>query len=906
MAGVRHWRLLLAILLCLGWCGRAGYGQTEPATAAHQPPRHILVLNSYHQGYPFTDREMAGIKAVTGERLDIELHVAYMDAKRNCSPEYLAELARLYKIAYANCQLAAILATDNDALDFVCRYRSELFPSVPIIFCGINDFTPRLLVGQEAISGVAEASDYRSTILLGLNLFRSARRVVVLTDNTTTGRSHITALHRDLEAGDLRADVAVWSLGEMTFTELEARLRKLDTSSLLLVLQHYVDRNGTTYSTEEGLHRILAASGAPVFVVNEMRITDGVVGGHVVNGFEQGRAAAEMLLRVLAGEDLSRLPVTAGSANRYMFDYNGLRRWGIGTGALPAKSVILNQPTTFWHVHRNLGVGLVTLIVWLVLIAATLALIIRHRARRETELREREAFFQGIIEKLPVPLVVIDHNTILMLNRTFTELFGWTLAELPDMQHWLATAAPGVVRPPSLRDTWDRDREALLAGNTVKRTLSIAARDGTQRTVAFIALAIDGHRMVGLFDDITAQRRMEDSLRESEEKYRTLFETMAQGIVYQDADGHITAANPAATRLLGLAPEQLRSRAASDPRWQTIREDLSPMPSEEYPSMISLRTGRPVHNVVMGILHPEEKRHRWVVVNSTPVFHDDQETAGEVYVTLTDITEAKGAARKLELLLGELEQKNREMEMILYVTSHDLRSPLVNLEGFGSMLETACNTLRDILADASVPEAVRDRARMWTDERIPKSVKFILGSTRKMNSLVNGLLQVSRTGQAQLHREQLDMNALLGAVVHTMTYQIQEVQAQVELNPVPACHGDSEQINQIFANLIGNALKYRTPGQPPRITISGEVKEGEAIYCVSDHGVGIAPQHQHRIWDLFQRLSPDDTIPGEGIGLTLVKRIVERHHGRCWLESTPGEGSRFYVALPTSPEPAAT
>jgi len=159
------------------------------------------------------------------------------------------------------------------------------------------------------------------------------------------------------------------------------------------------------------------------------------------------------------------------------------------------------------------------------------------------------------------------------------------------------------------------------------------------------------------FTDITAHRSTEDSLRESEEKYRTLYETMAQGVVYQDRDGKITFANPAAMSILGLTIDQMTGKTSLDPHWRSIHEDGTDFPGEAHPSSVALKTGKPVRNVVMGVYNPEKSGYRWIIINATPQFKDGEDKPFQVYTTFTDITERKTADNLLRESEGRIRRK---------------------------------------------------------------------------------------------------------------------------------------------------------------------------------------------------------------------------------------------------------
>lgn len=249
---------------------------------------------------------------------------------------------------------------------------------------------------------------------------------------------------------------------------------------------------------------------------------------------------------------------------------------------------------------------------------------------------------------------------------------------------------------------------------------------------------------------------------------------------------------------------------------------------------------------------------------------------------------------------AELAQKNEEMESMIYIASHDLRSPLVNIQGFSQRLEKAKGDIEARLAQDDVPETVRGSLAKILGERMPAALGFIQSSSLKMDALINGLLRLSRAGRAQLSIQPLDMNAMLHEIVGTLTIQTQQASATVTIGDLPPCLADSAQINQVFTNLIDNAIKYRDPLRPLCITVTGHQHGQHVKYQVADTGLGIAEEFQPKVWQLFHRLDPGGSVKGEGLGLTLVQRLLERLHGRITLRSTLGEGSCFTVELPAS------
>jgi signal transduction histidine kinase len=273
-------------------------------------------------------------------------------------------------------------------------------------------------------------------------------------------------------------------------------------------------------------------------------------------------------------------------------------------------------------------------------------------------------------------------------------------------------------------------------------------------------------------------------------------------------------------------------------------------------------------------------------------------------------TEQRLEQRVLERT-AELAQANRDLahrqqenELFVYSVSHDLRSPLVNLKGFSQELAEVCAEVRALLADESVPQSLRERGLTLVDNEMSESIGFIQTAVTRLSRIIDALLQLSRVGRVEYQWQTVDVAPLVQAIIASMAVTIDEKGAHVSVDPLPAVWGDPLAIEQVFANLISNALNYLDPARPGCVVIgcSDEATvtgPGQALYTfyVRDNGLGIPEAHRPRLFQAFQRLHPQ-MAEGEGMGLMTVRRIVERHAGKIWVESTAGVGSTFFVTLP--------
>jgi PAS domain S-box-containing protein len=365
---------------------------------------------------------------------------------------------------------------------------------------------------------------------------------------------------------------------------------------------------------------------------------------------------------------------------------------------------------------------------------------------------------------------------------------------------------------------------------------------------------------------IRQRKRVEAALRDSETKYSTLVEQAKDGVVIVQ-DEVCKFANRAMAEICGYPAERLLSMPFS--------QLLAPESSEVVSRIrqASTAAGEPpvVHEA--RILCADGTTKQVEIIAS--VIHYDGRPAGMGIAR--DVTDRKRAEEMLRHKAEELKRSNEELEQFAYVASHDLQEPLRMVASYVRLLERRYKDRLD--ADAS------------------DFIGYAADGANRMHLLINDLLAYSRVGTRGNQFEAADSTAALVQALANLEASIEESAARITFDSLPTATADASQLVQVFQNLVGNALKFRSRKRP-RVHISAEENEEGYVFSVQDNGIGIDPKYSDRIFVIFQQLHDKSEHPGTGIGLAICKKIVERHGGRIWVESEPGNGATFKFTLP--------
>ena len=518
-----------------------------------------------------------------------------------------------------------------------------------------------------------------------------------------------------------------------------------------------------------------------------------------------------------------------------------------------------------------------------------LSATINERKQAESLLEQREKRFRALIENSvdAITLLAADGN-IVYESPTVERLSGYTADERMGRNGF------SNLHPEDTQLVLEAFKRALADPNhTEFIEFRSQRKDGTiwwTEASAINRLADpDVQAIIINYRDITSRKRADEELRSSREVLQRVVNAAPFGAHTYELrpDGSLVfmGANNSANSILGVDHVQFIGK--------TIEEAFPSLTATDIPAAYR-------HVASTGETYYQEQiAYDEQGISGAFEVHGVQIGPNAMTAFFRDVTERKKAELERARLMEELERKNKELESLIYIASHDLRSPLVNIQGFGRNIQKYIGQMKDLLEKAPDLDEFRFSSRMIFTEKIPTAMQFIEASSTKMDILIDGLLRVSRVGRAVFQMQAVDMNVLIQNILNAMAFQLEKEGVQMSVAaPLMGCYADPNQISQVFTNLLDNAVKYRSHDRPLKIEISSRIEDRQAVYEVADTGIGIAPENQDKIWELFHRLEGDTSIPGEGLGLTLARRIVEKHGGRIWVQSEPGVGSRFSVKLP--------
>ena len=493
--------------------------------------------------------------------------------------------------------------------------------------------------------------------------------------------------------------------------------------------------------------------------------------------------------------------------------------------------------------------------------------------------RASEDRFRALFDMNRDGIVFVDlEGHIEEMNQAYLDLVGYDRDEIG--KHTYQDLTP---------EKWRAEEADIIEIQVMRRGFSdeyekeYVRKDGSIAPISLRTILVrdlEGRpiRFMGIVRDITELKEKEEALKASEKRYRSLFDLSHDGVVFASLDGPIEEANGAYLDMLGYDSDELAGmtyQQLTPARWAAMEADivgdqiLSRGYSDEYEKEYIRKDGSVFPVALRAILVRDEA--------GRPL---------RLMAVVRDITEQKQAKEALERHAHDLARSNEELEQFAYVASHDLQEPLRKIRAFGALLA--------------------DEKQESLDEEGRQYIEFMIDAAARMQTLVSDLLALSRVTTGAQPFEDLALGEVFETVLSDLSVALQEADGRVEVAAAPTIEADRTQMEQLFRNLIGNALKFRTPDVPPQVSVRmvadapplAAVPGPALTIVVADNGIGFEPSQGSKLFQPFKRLHARHQYEGAGIGLAICERIVSRHHGRIAASGTPGAGATFTVTLP--------
>ncbi|WP_243544710.1 PAS domain S-box protein [Pseudodesulfovibrio tunisiensis] len=872
---------LAVFLLCPG---------TGTARAEQGKRKQILLLNSYHQNFHWTEELLRAVTDVLRPKeTGILLHVENMDTKRVLFGErYMRQLAEVFAHKYRDTPLDLILATDNNAFEFLRRYHATLFPGVPVVFCGVNFFKPEQLDGYPLFTGVTEEFDARGTLEMALRLHPNTRRVFVVNDYTPSGRAWADNIREQLR--DFPPGVDIQYNGNLTTDDLLKQVRNLPPGSIVLLGIFFRDRDGRFLDVGEAAEALSSYSRFPVYGLLDYDLNHGIIGGMLASNYAQGQTMAQMALHVLSGRNPRNIPVIRSTWTQPMFDYAMLRHFNISIARLPEDSEIINRPRTLYSEYRDeiltvlvLGGIQTAIIVFLVVTMNRRRELERdlRRAHQDLELRveertrefmESEAMLRTVFNASHDALILHSvSGQILEVNDRMLKMYGVSEIEASELSlardyssrenplYRLSSIWRSVINGRAQAVEWKARRPHDGHEFDVEMHMNRITYKGTPAILANVR-------------DITVRKETETRIRQSLSKFEAILENSLVGIA-MTRNRVISTINKRGAEIFGYASGEL---AGSD--LFILLNSTDDMDMFMRASRDALETSGEFYTEQT--FRAKGGREIWCRMYAKAI--DPAELGKGVIWAWDNVTEQRLSQEELLRAREDAVAANRAKSEFLASMSHEIRTPMNAIVG-----------MTDILLQTRLSGEQKDYLRTVKD------------SAEHLLEIINDILDLSKIEARKLELDKVDFDLPFHLRNTLKGMEVQAHQKGLALDlaidaDVPKCvNGDPVSLRQVVVNLVGNAIKFTRRGNV-RIRVSRAADEArpkddprdQGIFVsVRDTGIGIPEEFLESIFQSFSQTTR--AFGGTGLGLAISRKLIRLMGGDVSVQSKVGTGSTF-------------
>jgi len=824
--------VLLLILTCM-----------NPIASA-QEGKHgeILVLHSYSPDYDWTQTEQEGIDSVFKPLRDqYKVRIEYIDSGH--SPGLLNGplLVELYKEKFSNSHFQVIIVTDNAALDFMRQYRDQLFPGVPVVFCGINGYNDSMIQGMSNVTGVAEHNDFLGLFDIALKLHRNTKRIVIY--GNPDDPSHIantTAIKNLLPQFQSNVKIEI-----REFPHIEACIadaQTLPADSIVMMVGSMRSASGEGINLQQANEIMSVSVKVPVYTAWDFGLNHGAIGGLVVSGTDQGRLAAEMTLRILNGEAVQTIPVVQHIPNVYMFDYNQLVRFGLRPNQLPKDAVVFNSPDRTYRINREIFWAGAFSLALLAITVLILTISIQRRKQAEAALAASEEKFSKAFRYCAdvVGIARLEDGCYIEVSDAFFETFGYTREEVIGKistafgQTSAADTAFSLWHSVEARnELFDKFKKEGFFKNleTYWCTKSGEVRIGLYS--AEVVSINDEPCIIYVWHDITERKRAEEALRQAHHELEGKVEQRTQ-------------------ELSSLNQELI----AMNEELQAINDELQ---------------------------HENAERRR---------------VEQQLATTNEELTKAIEELKAMQTYLVQSE-KMAALGSLVAGVAHEINTPL----GVGLTAASHLKQLTRQFLDLCQNGAPRRQDLIEYLEDLEEASTIILKNLERGAKLIQSFKQVS-VDQSSEQRRIFNVKKYLNEILLSMQPQLKKnnhsiavhCSDKLEIDGYPGAFA------QIITNLVMNSLTHAfDQSDAGNIDITVEENDNHILLTYADDGKGMDYTVLNRIFDPF--FTTKRGTGGTGLGLYIVYNIVtQQFDGTIECDSEPDQGTSFRIRLPLRKE----
>lgn len=880
----------------------------------------VLLLHSYHAGYKWTDDITS---AVQNEFFDknIDLRIEHLDTKRYFTPQYLRSQADYLGTKYESTEFDVILISDNHALNFALDFRSELFPGIPIVFCGVNSFEAEMLKGQSNITGINEVAGVRKTLDLMMSVHPETKRIIVINDESITGNILQEAFKE--ETRNRYPDVKKVYTDNFSTQNLIELLKSLTPDDLVLLGVFFHDINDRHFEYYESAALISEHSPVPVYALYDFYLNHGILGGHFINGALQGQVAAKLVLDILEGIPADELPVIMKSPNQYFVDFAVMERFGISDRKFPNETFFINRGPDFYSEHKVAIWMTAVLMVFLILLSSLLSINIIKKQKAEEGLQKLTAELTDRVEERTHELSLAGREMKRreeQMQHLLSNLSGmvyrckndpyWTMLYVSDGCHGLTDYLPEelvdntLIAYSDLIDPRDTEYVSSVVDTAIatKKHFTIEYRitckNNTIKWVWEQGLAVYDNSgkclyLDGIITDITERKQIE----EEQTRLTTAVEQTDDLIIITDIGGNIQYANPAFEKVTGY---QLHEVIGCNPRVLKSGQHDSSHYEELWGEITAGRAwrGRFVNRKKDGSNYIAE-------VTISPIRDQQGELINYIGVQ-RDITHTM----ELEKHLRQA-QKLEAMGTLAGGIAHEINTPAqfvtTNLDFLSDSLPDLTQFIAELteIAEKDKAEELYEKHDIeYLLEELPLAVEQSSEGVSQISHIVRSMKQFAHPGED--NKADTDIN---DAIKNTATVCRNEWKYCADMSfdfdeqlPMVPCH--RSELNQVFLNIIVNAAHaiashHEESGTQGIIAIKTKKENGFVEISITDNGGGVPEELKEQIFDPF--FTTKEPGKGTGQGLSIAHSIVtDKHGGSLHVDSRAGEGSTFTIRLPFS------